>query len=44
MLAILEFVFSDVWRFLGCVVFMMIAALWKPIEINIISGGKDENK
>ena len=38
MLAVLEFVFEDFWRFLGCCVFLMIIALWKPVEVNIITG------
>lgn len=37
MLAVLEFVFKDFWRFLGCCVFLMIFALWKPVEVNIVN-------
>ena len=38
MLAVLEYVLSDFWRFLQCVVFLMIVALWKPIDITILTG------
>ena len=44
MLAVLEFVFTDVWHFLGCVVFMMIIALWHPVEIVIAKDEKGGNK
>lgn len=37
MLAVLQFVFEDFWRFLGVCMFLMIFALWKPVEINIVS-------
>ena len=37
-LAVLEFVFSDFWHFLGICVFLMIFALWKPVEVNILNG------
>lgn len=36
MLAVLEYVCSDFWRFLQCCIFLMILALWKPVEINIL--------
>lgn len=36
MLEVLKFIFEDFWRFLGVCVFMMIWALWKPVEINIL--------
>ena len=35
---VLEFVFSDVWHFLGFCVFMTIIAYWKPIDITILNG------
>lgn len=35
---VLEFAFSDVWHFIGCCVFMLIIAYWKPIEITILNG------
>lgn len=38
MLEVLKFIFEDFWHFLGCVVFLMIFALWKPVEINIPKG------
>ena len=38
MVKVLEFVFSDAWHFLGCVVMLMIVALWKPIEVNVLNG------
>ena len=38
MLAVLEFVFSDFWHFLWICVFLMIFALWKPVEVNILNG------
>ncbi len=46
MVAALEFIFSDFWHFLGCAVFLMIFALWKPVEVNILNGfvkGEDED-
>lgn len=44
MLEVLKFIFEDFWRFLGVCVFLMIFALWKPVEVNIINGmiGKEE--
>lgn len=36
MLEVLKFIFEDFWRFLGVAVFLMIFALWKPVEINIL--------
>ena len=46
MLAVLQFIFGDFWRFLGCCVFLMIFALWKPVEVNIVNrfveGGSDD--
>ena len=38
MLAVLQFIFSDFWRFLGVAVFLMIIAMWKPVEINVMKG------
>ena len=38
MLAVLQFIFSDFWRFLGVAVFLMIIAMWKPVEINVLNG------
>lgn len=34
---VLEFVFEDAWHFIGVCVLMMIVALWKPVEVNILS-------
>ena len=36
MLEVLMFIFEDFWRFLGVCVLMMIAVLWKPLEINLV--------
>ena len=44
---VLEFAFEDAWHFIGCCVFMMLVALWKPVEINILNGfvnGEDEDE
>jgi len=38
MLAVLQFIFDDFWRFLGVAVFLMIIAMWKPVEINVMNG------
>ena len=38
MLEVLRFIFDDFWRFLGCCAFLMIFALWKPVEVNILHG------
>lgn len=48
MLAVLEFIFGDFWRFLGCCVFLMIIALWKPVDVTVMNGywqkeGDDED-
>ena len=46
MLEVLQYIFGDFWRFLGVCVFLMIFALWKPVEINILNGfvkGEDED-
>ena len=44
MLAVLEFIFSDFWHFLGICVFMMIVALWKPIDLTVFNGyWRDKN-
>jgi hypothetical protein len=46
MLEVLKFIFGDFWRFLGVCVFLMIFALWKPVEVNILNGfvkGEDED-
>jgi hypothetical protein len=46
MLEVLKFIFGDFWRFLGVCVFLMIFALWKPVEVNIPNGfvkGEDED-
>ena len=47
MLEVLQFIFGDFWRFLGVCVFLMIFALWKPVEVNILNGfvkGEDEDE
>ena len=38
MIEVLEFIFSDFWHFLGCVVFLMVFVMWKPIDINVMNG------
>ena len=38
MIEVLQYIFGSPWRFLGVAVFMMIFALWKPVEVNIITG------
>ena len=49
MIEVIRFIFEDFWRFLQCCILLMIFALWKPIEINILHGNfvggdkKDEN-
>lgn len=46
MLEVLQFIFGDFWKFLGVCVFLMIFALWKPVEVNILNGfvkGEDED-
>ena len=43
MLAVLQFIFDDFWRFLGVGVFLMIFALWKPVEVNILNGFMEDN-
>lgn len=36
MLEVLKFIFESPWHFLGICIFLMILALWKPVEINIL--------
>ena len=49
MVALLEYICSDFWVFLRVCILLMIVALWKPIEVNVINGywkkedDKDEN-
>ena len=46
MLEVLQYIFGDFWKFLGVCVFLMIFALWKPVEVNILNGfvkGEDED-
>lgn len=38
MLEVLKFIFEDFWHFLGCTVFLMIFALWKTVEVNMLKG------
>lgn len=38
MVKALEFIFSDFWHFLGMCCLLMIVALWKPIEVNVMNG------
>lgn len=47
MLEVLQFIFGDFWKFLGVCVFLMIFALWKQVEVNILNGfvkGEDEDE
>ena len=45
MLAALEYIFGDFWRFLSVCVFLMIFALWKPVEVNVMNGyWKEDDK
>lgn len=46
MLEVLKLIFEDFWRFLGVAVFLMIFALWKPVEINIlhVKGDMDDGE
>ena len=41
MVAVLEFIFNDFWHFLGVCCFLIIFALWKPVEVNILNGFMD---
>ena len=46
MVQVLEFVFSDVWHFIGSLCFVALFVMWKPIEVNVMNGywkGKNEN-
>ncbi len=40
MLEFLAFAFMNVWHFLGCLLFLVIAAKWRLITVNINSGSK----
>ena len=47
LLAVVEFIFEDFWRFLQCCILLMIISLWHPIEVNVMNGywkerGKDD--
>ena len=44
MLEVLQFVFEDFWRFLGVCVLLMIAALWKPIDVTVLHGYNRKEK
>lgn len=35
---VLEFIFADFWHFIGTLCFMVLFALWKPVEINVLNG------
>ena len=49
MLAVLEFIFSDFWHFIGVACFLIIFAMWKPVDITLITeehiegSNKDDN-
>ncbi len=34
MLAIMQFVFSSIWTWLGTLILLAVAAMWSPISIN----------
>ena len=40
MIEVLDFIFNDVWHFLGVAILLAIAIMWKPIEINILHDHK----
>ena len=45
MVEVLEYICSDFWVFLRVCILMMIIALWKPIEVNVLNGyWKDGDK
>lgn len=44
MMAVLRFIFEDFLRFLGACVFLGIFALWKPADVNIITGLIDKEE
>lgn len=35
----LEFIFSDVWHFIGTIVMLIIFTMWKPIDITVVNRG-----
>ena len=37
-LEVLKYVMGDFWHFLQACIFLMIFALWKPVEINVLNG------
>ena len=37
MVRALEFIFADVWHFLGVIVMLIICTMWKPIDITVIN-------
>lgn len=39
MVKALEFIFSDVWHFLGTIVMLIICTMWKPIDITVVTRG-----
>lgn len=43
MIEVLQFIFADMWRYLGVAFLLAIFAMWKPVEINILND-KKENK
>ena len=38
MLEVVQYIFSDFWRFMQCAVLLMIIAMWHPISIVIKTG------
>ena len=39
-IALLQYVLSDFWRFLGAWLLLGTAILWRPISVNIHKGGE----
>lgn len=42
MLEVLQYIFSDFWRFLQACILLMIIAMWHPISIVIKTRQKNE--
>jgi len=38
----LQFIFADMWRFLGVAFLLAIFAMWKPVEINILHDNRED--
>ena len=42
MLEVMQFIFSDVWHFLGVAALLALAVMWKPVEINLLNDNREE--